>query len=219
MDPRKRSRVWLKLSRPLRRDSGKGAPLAPDPSLRPHSFAGELAPAPRLTCLAPILGAQRCYPWGVGLNGGIVPTLPGQDQGGDRADPGNVPGAIQTGFVLLLLVPCPPPGWPPPSCPPPRTQTLPQRLLLGLGPCSCCLECPPPNPKHFVRVEVSPQHDSALRSWASFPPGPALLSQLSCPVTPHLGSTLPGPCPSLPLPFLHVLYRPGPNSNPPILQK
>lgn len=77
----------------------------------------------------------------------------------------------------------------------------------------------PPNPKHFVRVEVSLQHDSALRSWASFPPGPALLSQLSCPVTPHLGSTLPGPCPSLPLPFLHVLYRPGPNSNPPILQK
>lgn len=58
-------------------------------------------------------GTQRCYPWGMDLNGGIVPAPSRAGSGRERADTGNVPGATQVGFVLLLLLslllpPCPP---------------------------------------------------------------------------------------------------------------
>lgn len=68
-------------------------------------------------------GTQRCYPWGVDLNGGIVPASSRAGSGRERADTGNVPGATQVGFVFLfllplLLPPCPLlPDWTPPFHP------------------------------------------------------------------------------------------------------
>lgn len=151
---------------------GNLCPLDLAPSLR-SCLSGSVEPAPsphQAHQLGSCPGGHRdVIPGGMGLNGGIVPARSRAESGRDRAETGNVPGATQGGFVLLLLPlpPCPP-RWPPPSHSHPDHRPSPGpllRLLHGLGRCSCCGGGAQDGLGQFCRSKVSSQNDSAPWSW------------------------------------------------------